>query len=104
MHGCIYSQCINAFYLCIANALMHESPADKGVGGFWQAKKNPPGSGFYLTAVRLTGVHAPPEDVTEDDNLLFLDFLEGVVLVRMLIAIEAAQANPCWQAIKLFHP
>ena len=83
---------------------MHRSTADKGVDGFRQAKKNPPGSGFYLTALRLTGVHAPPKNVTENDNLLFLDFLEGVVLVRMFIAIEAAQAYAGRQAIKLFHP
>ncbi|MNG03355.1 hypothetical protein D3C84_864330 [compost metagenome] len=72
--------------------------------GFQQAKKNPHDGGFYLTAMRLAGVHAPPEDVAEDDNLLFLDLLEGVVLVRMFIAIEAAQANPRGQAIKLFNP
>ena len=96
MHKCIY--------LCIYNALTHESPTGKGVGGFQQAKKNPRSGGFYLTAVRLAGVHAPPENVTEDDDLFFLDFLEGVVLVRMLIAIEAAQANPRRQAIKLFNP
>lgn len=80
-------------YLCICFALTHESLADKGVGGFAQAKKNPPGGGFYRVTVRLAGVHAPPEDVTEDDDLLFLDFLEGVVLVRVLIAIEAAQTD-----------
>ena len=40
------------------------------------------------------GVHAPPEDVAEDDDLLFLDFLEGVVLVRVFVAIEAAQHRP----------
>lgn len=85
MHKCIY--------LCTTNARTHESPVSKGVGGFRQAKKNPRGGGFYLTALRLAGVHAPPEDVTEDDDLLFLDFLEGVVLVRVLIAIEAAQTD-----------
>ncbi len=47
---------------------------------------------------------APPEDVTEDDDLLFLDFLKSVVLVRVFIPIEAAQANTGRQAIKLFHP
>ena len=91
MHKCIY--------LCVRNALAHESPANKGAGGFWQAKKNPLGGGFYLTAVRLTGVHAPPEDVTENGDLPLLDFLEGVVLVRVLIAVEAAQADSDWQAI-----
>lgn len=52
----------------------------------------------------LPGVHAPPEDVTKDDDLLFLHILEAVVLVRMLIAIEAAQADTGGQAIKLLHP
>src|SRR5471032_254728 len=60
--------------------------------------------GFYLTGMTLAGVHAPPEDVSEDDNLLFLDFLESVVLVRVLVAIEAAQADTGGQAIQLFHP
>ena len=87
MHKCIY--------LCTRNAQAHESPTDKGVGGFRQAKKNPLSGGLYLTAVRLTGVHAPPEDVTEDADLLFLDLLEAVVLIRMFIAVEAAQADPC---------
>ena len=65
-----------------------------GVGGFLQTKKNPPGSGFYWRALTSASVHAPPEDVTEDDDLLFLDFLEGVVLVRVFVAIEAAQHRP----------
>ena len=104
MHGCIYSQCINAFiYALEMRWRMNVSPA-KALTAFRQAKKNPLNGGFYLTAVRLTGVHAPPEDVTEDDDLLFLDFLEGVILIRMLIAIEAAQADASRQTIKLLHP
>lgn len=99
MHGCIYSQCIYAFISALEMHCRITTPTDNGVGGFPQAKKNPPNGGFYLTAIRLTGVHAPPEDVTEDDDLFFLDFLEGVVLVRMFIAIEAAQANPGRQTI-----
>ena len=36
--------------------------------------------------------------------MLVLHFLEAVVLVRVFIAIETAQANSGRQAIKLFHP
>ena len=86
------------------NARAHGRPANQGVEDFRQAKKNPPVGGFCLKAVGLSGVHAPPEDVTEDDDLLFLDFLEAVVLVRMFIAIETAQANAGGQAIELLHP
>ena len=42
--------------------------------------------------------------MAEDTDLLVLDFLETVVLVRMLVAVEAAQTNPGWQAIELFDP
>ncbi|YAF59004.1 hypothetical protein DOCECA_02345 [Pseudomonas sp. E102] len=99
MHGCIYSQCVNAF---IYAWQMHErmKPAETlRVASFQEAKKNPRGGGFYLTAEGLTGVHAPPEDVTEDDDLLVLHFLERVVLIRMFIAVEAAQTNASGQAV-----
>ena len=42
--------------------------------------------------------------MTEDADLFILDILEAVVLVRVFIAIETAQANSGRQAIKLFHP
>ena len=104
MHECIYSQCINAFILADQMHQCIDNPKNKGAGRFFEGEKNPPMGGFYLTARWLTGVHAPPEDVTEDHDLLFLHFLEAVVLVRVLIAIEAAQSNPGRQPIKLFHP
>ena len=91
MHKCIY--------LCVENALAHKKPANKGLDSFQSAKKNPHGGGFYLTWEWLTSVHAPPEDVAKDDDLLILDLLEAVVLIRMLIAVEAAQADPGGQAI-----
>ncbi|SDO60755.1 hypothetical protein SAMN04490202_1382 [Pseudomonas reinekei] len=104
MHHCIYSQCMNAFIYAQQMHLRIECSKNKGACSFLKAKKNPPMGGFYLTVRWLTGVHAPPEDVTEDHDLLFLHFLEAVVLVRVLIAIEAAQSNPGRQPIKLFHP
>ena len=81
-----------------------KAPATQVMTRFWQAKKNPLVSGFYRIERLSAGVHAPPKDMTEDDDLLFLDFLEAVVLVRMFVAVEAAQANPGRQAIQLFHP
>lgn len=36
-------------------------------------------------------------------NLLLLDLLERVVLVRMFVTIEAAQANPYWDPVNLLH-
>lgn len=87
MHIQSMRKCI---YLCMVNAKTHETCVNTGVAAFQEAKKNPHGGGFYLTAVELAGVHAPPEDVTEDDDLFILHFLEGVVLVRVLIAVEAA--------------
>ena len=83
---------------------MHGALVNTGLAGFQEAKKNPHDGGFYLTVEGLTGVHAPPEDVAEDDDLLVLHFLEGVVLIRMLITVEAAQADAGGQAIKLLHP
>ena len=41
----------------------------------------------------LPGVHAPPEDVPEDADLLILNVLERVVFVRVFFAVKAAQAN-----------
>lgn len=90
-------------YLCIKFANMHETQAGQGVGRFLQAKKNLPSGRFQLNLKGLAGVHAPPEDMPEDDDLLFLDFLEAVVLVRVLIAIEAAQTNAGRQTVELFH-
>lgn len=80
-------------YLCTTHALTHRRSANTGGPAVFEAKKNPHGGGFYLTAEGLAGVHAPPEDMTEDDDLLILHFLEAVVFVRMLIAVEAAQAD-----------
>lgn len=90
-------------YLCVKFAQMHGSPAVQGLAGFPEAKKNPP-KRVLSERIGLAGVHAPPEDVTEDDDLLFLHILEAVVLVRMLIAVEAAQTDTGRQAIELFHP
>ena len=56
-----------------------------------------------MRRTRSAGVHAPPEDVTEYGDLLFLNFLEAVILVRMLVAIEAAQTNAGRQAVELLH-
>ena len=80
-----------------------EAPPIKGCPVFYRRKKTRRG-GFYPKGIGLPGVHAPPENVTEDDDLLFLHVLEAVVLVRMLIAIEAAQTDTGRQAIKLLHP
>jgi len=41
--------------------------------------------------------------MAKDDDLLFLDFLEAVVLIRVLIAIEATQTNAGRQTVELFH-
>jgi len=79
MHLFMRDECVNAW-----------SPRKYRGRRFSGGEKNPHDGGFYLTAEGLTGVHAPPEDVTEDDDLLVLHFLERVVLVRMLIAVEAA--------------
>lgn len=82
---------------------MHESRIDAGRGGFFEGEKKPAQWRALSDSGGLAGVHAPPEDVTEDADLLLLDFLEAVVLIRMLIAVEAAQANPGGQAIQLLH-
>ncbi len=82
---------------------MHGSRAGQGLDEFLQAKKNLPSGRFQLNLKGLTGVHAPPEDMAKDDDLLFLDFLEAVVLIRVLIAIEAAQTNAGRQTVELFH-
>ncbi len=73
------------------------------VGGFFEGEKKPAQWRAWSDREGLAGVHAPPEDVTEDADLLLLDLLEAVVLVRVLVAVEAAQANPGGQAIQLLH-
>lgn len=83
MHLFMHGVCANAW-----------KPCRSRVGAFLRPKKNPHGCGFFLNQKRLAGVHAPPEDVTEDGDLLFLDLLEAVVLIRVFVAIEAAQADP----------
>ncbi len=103
MHGCIYSQCINAFIYALEMHGRMEAPSRKALRVFCRRKKTRREGGFHFKSIRSAGVHAPPEDVTKDDDLLFLDFLEAVVLVRMLIAIEAAQTNAGRQAVKLLY-
>src|SRR5690606_3561725 len=44
-----------------------------------------------------------PEHMTKDADLLFLHLLEAVVLVGVLIAIEAAQADASGQSVELLH-
>lgn len=80
-----------------------KAPLSKGLPVSSKRKKTRRGR-VYLKVVGLTGVHAPPEDMAKDDDLLFLDFLEAVVLVRVLIAIEAAQTNAGRQTVELLHP
>lgn len=93
MHLFLLSECTSAFRTLWA----------RGLPVFYGRKK--PAHGRALSyARRLTGVHAPPEHMAEDADLLILDILEAVVLVRVLIAIETAQANPGRQAVELFHP
>lgn len=102
---CMYAYPVNAQM----HLFMHEKcvgawkPRSSRVWRFHQGEKKPAKGRVYLEKVWLAGVHAPPEDVTEDDDLLFLDFLEAVVLVRVFIAIEAAQTNAGGQAVKLLH-
>lgn len=103
MHVCIYSQCINAFIYARSMHSRMETMPFKGLC-FFAGVKKPTSLWVFSDQEGLAGVHAPPEDVTEDGDLLFLDLLEAVVLIRMLVAIEAAQADPCRQAIKLLHP
>lgn len=73
-------------------------------GGFFEGEKKPAQWRAVSDRDGLAGVHAPPENVTEDADLLLLDLLEAVVLVRMFIAVETAQADPGGQAIQLLHP
>lgn len=102
MHVCIYSQCVNAFIYAREMRECMKAPQLKGLAVFSRRKK-PANGRVCLKRFGLAGVHAPPEDVTEDDDLLFLDFLEAIVLVRMFIAIEAAQTNAGRQAVKLLY-
>ena len=81
-------------YLCTGFAGMHGRRINKGLGIFRGQKKPAQGRALFKRA-GLASVHAPPEDVTEDADLLFLDLLEAVVLIRVFIAVEAAQADPC---------
>lgn len=103
MHVCISSQCINAFIYAQEMRECMEAAPIKGSRVYPDEKKPAESGGFYLKWSCLAGVHAPPEDMTEDDDLLFLDFLEAVVLIGMFIAIEAAQTNPGRQAVKLLY-
>ncbi len=92
MHLFMHFKCVDAW-----------KPRSSRVWRFHQGEKKPANGRVCLKKVGLAGVHAPPEDVAEDDDLLLLDFLEAVVLVRMLIAIEAAQTDAGRQAVKLLH-
>lgn len=74
---------------------------DEACRDFLQTKK-PAGAGF-CRGVASAGVHAPPEHMAQQADLLFLHLLEAVVLVRVFIAIEAAQANTGGQAVDLLH-
>ena len=80
-------------YLCAGNAQTHETLVRQGFYGFLEGEKKPADGRVLSERVALSGVHAPPEDVTEDDDLLVLHILEAVVLVRMLVTVEAAQTD-----------
>ena len=80
MHKCIY------FHQ--TNALMHFRPYGQRVGRFSTGEKKPARWRAPSYARRLTGVHPPPEHMTEDADLLILDILEAVVFIRVFIAIE----------------
>lgn len=83
---------------------MHSKPGGLGLCRFSMDEKKPAHGRVSSYAWRLAGVHAPPENMTEDADLLLLNILKAVVLIRMLITIEAAQADPRRQAIELFDP
>src|SRR5690606_33542223 len=59
--------------------------------------------GFSGSGRESAGVHAPPEYMAEQADLLLLHLLETVVLVGVFVAVEAAQADARWQAIDLLH-
>ena len=67
-------------------------------------KKNPPGRVFVGNKGGSARVHAPPEHMAQQADLLVLHLLEAVVLVGVLIAIEATQADAGGQPVDLFHP
>src|SRR5476651_580982 len=96
MHKCIY--------FCATYAQMHSQRYGQRAWRFCTGEKKPAHWRALSYARGLAGVHAPPENVAEDADLLILDVLEAVVLVRVFIAVEAAQANPRRQTIELFHP
>jgi len=103
---CMYAYTVNAqMHLFLPWKCMRAFAAlrAEGLVVFCRRKKARAMAGVSYVR-RLTGVHAPPEHMTEDADLLILDILETVVLVRVFIAIEAAQANPGRQAVELFHP
>lgn len=58
---------------------------------------------FLQWTNRLPGIHRPPEHMPQNRNLLLLDLLERVVLVRVLVTVEAAQAEPSRDAVNLLH-
>lgn len=103
MHVCIYSQCINAFIFLMKCMNAFSARTAWGLRRF-AGEKKPARWQVLSYRGRLASVHAPPEHMTEDADLLVLYVLEAIVLVRVLIAIEAAQANPGRQAIELFNP
>lgn len=51
-----------------------------------------------------TRIHRPPEHMPQNRNLLLLDLLERVVLVRMLVSVKASQANSGGRAVHLLDP
>lgn len=83
---------------------MHWKPGGLGLCRFSMDEKKPAHERVSSYAWRLAGVHAPPENMTEDADLLVLDILEAVVLIGVFITVEAAQANTGRQAVELFNP
>ena len=102
----MYAYTVNAFLKINAPDILHLRIKDApslALKAFGQAKKNPPKRVLAGLTMNLAGVHAPPEHMPEDRDLLFLHLLEAVVLVGMLVTIEAAQADAGRQAIQLLH-
>ena len=69
-------------------------------------KKIPLKSGI-LNASRgrggLPGVHGPPENVPDDEQLPIVYLLERIVFVRVIVAIKAAQPDSRRETIELLY-
>jgi hypothetical protein len=103
---CIHAYAVNAFlqismhlFLLICMQAMHGLVCRD----FLQAKKNPP-KRVSLVVGCSASVHAPPEHMPKQADLLVLHLLEAVVLVGVFIAVETAQADAGRQAIHLLYP